>query len=79
MAIVNPPLPGEFNRKILLRCEAKVGGETVYAQIEVVEAVYNDSGAREAITRDLRRRLMDAILDKWSPVVKVKRREAPMW
>lgn len=64
-------LPPEFDRLLLLTCEANVGGERLYMQTEIVEAVYNDSEARKLIEKSIREALMIKILEKWTPVIKV--------
>ena len=76
MAIANPPLPAEFTNRITLTCTAKVGGDTLFAQTQIVEAVYNEPNARKAVEESLRRTMMEKILERWTPVIKVERADS---
>jgi hypothetical protein len=66
-------LPPEFNRQVRLTCTAKVGGERVSVQTYCLEAVYNEPDAKKAINTQVRRALMDKILEKWTPKITVER------
>lgn len=66
-------LPPEFERQVELYIEVTVGGERLFVQTRCVEAVYNDPAAREQIERMIRSSLMDRILEKWTPVIRVRR------
>lgn len=65
--------PPEFYRKVALVCEATVGGEKLQVRIEMPEAAYADEAAREHIESLLRYNLMQKILEKWTPVIRVIR------
>lgn len=66
-------LPPEFTNKVLLRCEAKVGGEQLVVQQEVVQAVYDSSADfRKMVHKALREALMYKILEKWTPKIKIE-------
>ena len=58
---------------VTLSCEAKIGDQKVTVREHILEVVYNDPEARKTVEWLLRRKLMDAILEKWTPVVKVTR------
>lgn len=58
---------------VVISCKAKVGDEQVLVQDRMLEVVWNDPAAREAAEKFLRRKLMDAVLEKWTPVIKVSR------
>lgn len=59
---------------ITLRAEAKVGGERVYVQTVVVDEAWEISAElRENLKRSLRMKLMYEILERWKPVVEVRR------
>jgi hypothetical protein len=62
-----------FDGQVILYCEARVGGERVYVQQAVAQIVYDDPEAREHIRKALRQALMLSILEKWTPVVRVRR------
>lgn len=66
--------PDPFFQQVMLKCEAKVGGRTVEVRQVVVAAAYDESeDFRDMIHEGLRRQLMEAILEKWTPVVHVRR------
>ena len=56
-----------------LYCRATVGGQEVVVQQSVAEPVYDDPVARRAIEDHLRYRLMQKILEKWTPKIHVRR------
>ena len=76
MAIANPPLPPAFTNRITLTCSAAVGGERLFVQTQIVEAVYNEPNARKAVEESLRRTMMEKILERWTPVIKVERADS---
>lgn len=55
-----------------LSCKATVGDQEVTSQMSVSRAVWDDPAARQAIKEGLRFKLVEEILKKWSPVVKVR-------
>lgn len=59
--------------QVHLSCSATAGGETITVQQVVAPAVYEDEVARPLIEKHLREELIRAILEKWTPVVKVRR------
>lgn len=65
-------LSDEFNQLVELTCTARVGGETIVAQVRCLRGVYNDPEARKAIEADLRMGLMRQILGKWTPKIHVR-------
>jgi len=54
-------------------CEAKVGGETLWVESSVPEDILQDSEAMKHIEHSLRMHLMEKILERWSPVIRVRR------
>ena len=73
MAVTAPPLPPEFTNQVELSIEVTVGGERLHVQTSVLEAVYNHPDTRALIEKSLRDALMRKILEKWTPVIKVRR------
>ena len=66
-------LPDEFFRKVALECRATVGGEVIFVRIELVEAAYNDPVAREHVEASIRHALLEKILEKCPPKIRVHR------
>ena len=71
--MADTPFPPAFTQTVTIRAEATVGGERLMVQMNVVEMAYADSGVRAMVHHDLRQRLMDEILKRWSPVIQVIR------
>lgn len=59
--------------QVHLSVRATVAGEEVFAQMTVPPQVWDDPGAREAITESLRFKLVTEILKKWTPKIIVRR------
>jgi hypothetical protein len=60
-------------RRVQMCCEAKVGGETLWVESSVPEDILQDSEAMKHIEHSLRMHLMEKILERWSPVIRVRR------
>lgn len=58
---------------VVLSCKARIGNEQILVQDRVLKIIYDDPDARKLWEERLRRTLVDAILEKWTPVVKVNR------
>ena len=71
--VVDASLSDPFFARVLMSCEATVAGEKIQVRQEVVQAVYDDPDARQHIEAALREALIRAVLDKWTPVIKVRR------
>lgn len=56
-----------------LTCEARVGDERICASQVVMQAVYDDPDARQAVEAAVRYKLVAAILDRWKPKIQVRR------
>lgn len=65
--------PGVASGIVELSCTATVGGERVVVRQVIHAAAYDDPEARRHIEHALRQKLMLAVLEKWTPVVKVRR------
>lgn len=63
----------DFNQVVELTVEAEVGGETIVCSTRCLAGVYQDQEARKAIEQQLRSTLMHKILEKWTPVINVRR------
>lgn len=59
--------------RVSLTCEAVVAGETVRVEQLVPGVVYDDPVARPIVLQGLREALIREILEKWTPVVRVRR------
>lgn len=60
--------------RVLLTAEAKVGGENLVVKLFIDALTYDqDEDFKEHIHDQVRRSLMDQILKRWSPVVRVHR------
>lgn len=66
-------LPDEFFHKVHLECRAEVGGEIVSVSLELVEAAYDDPVARKHIEGSLRQALIQKIMEKCPPKIRVRR------
>lgn len=62
-----------FGDQVELVCTANVGDEKLFARQSIPAIVYDDPEARKVIEAALRQRLMLAVLEKWTPVIKVRR------
>lgn len=71
--VVSDRLPDPFVNQVLLSCEATVAGERIQVRQAVVQAVYDDPQAREHIETAMREALIRAIVEKWTPVIRVRR------
>lgn len=69
----NPFSDSPYAGSVELSCTATVGGERVVVRQLLPEAAYADQRLREAVEVALRQKLMLAVLEKWTPVVKVRR------
>jgi hypothetical protein len=63
------PLTG----RVRLSCKAVVAGEKCEVSLIVAAPVYDDPISRDLVSQQLRRALMDKILEKWTPVIHVQR------
>lgn len=61
-----------FTDQVELSCQATIGGETIRVRQIVARPVYDDPIAREAVERALREQLIRSIVEKWTPVIKVR-------
>lgn len=68
MPVPGPSSPDPF-QQVEVYCEARVGGETLRVQMNVASIAWHDDEAREVIEGGLRMRLMEKILENWTPVV----------
>lgn len=59
--------------RVRLSCKATVAGEELEVSLVVVQPVYDDPEARKLVEKQLRLALMDKILEKWAPVIRVRR------
>lgn len=59
--------------QVKLTCEARVAGQTVGVVQYMSTAHWRDPEARAVMEEHLRRALMDEILKRWKPVVRVLR------
>lgn len=66
-------LEDDFNEVVELTVTAEVGGETIICSTHCLAGVYRDQEARKVIEQQLRSILMHKILEKWTPVIKVRR------
>lgn len=66
-------LEDDFNQLVELTVSAEVGGETILCMTRCLAGVYDDPEARKALEAQLRSTLMHKILEKWKPVIKVRR------
>lgn len=73
MSLLEGLPPGIPDDRVAISCKARIGDEQVMVQEVMLEVVYNDPVARAAAEKFLRRKLMDAILEKWTPVIHVSR------
>lgn len=71
--VVTDRLPDPFFNRVEMSCEATVAGEKIQVRQMVVQAVYDDPNARTALEATLREALIRAIVEKWTPVIKVRR------
>lgn len=71
--MVEASLSDPWGARVLLTCQAQVGGETIEVRQMVAEPVYQDRVAREAVEKALREQLIREIVKKWTPVIKVRR------
>lgn len=62
-----------FSERVQLSCTAIVAGEEVQVSMTVVGPVWDDPEPRKLIEQQLRRALMDKILEKWTPKIRVRR------
>jgi hypothetical protein len=62
-----------FPGDIEVYCTARVGDQELIRRQMLPRAVWEDPAAREVIEKALRYRLVEEILRKWTPVVKVRR------
>lgn len=62
----------QYGNQLRLSCKAVVAGEELEVSMSVAEPVYDDPEARKLVEKQLRLALMDKILEKWTPVVKVQ-------
>lgn len=67
---MSSPIPPAM---VTISCKARIGSQEVTVRDQMLEVVYRDPVARLAAETFLRRKLMDAILEKWTPVIKVQR------
>jgi hypothetical protein len=59
--------------QVEMSCYATVAGHRLETRKVIPAAAYDDRLVREAVEKTLREELVRAILDKWTPVVKVRR------
>lgn len=62
-----------FPGHVMLRCTATVQGERIEVRTTVDAAAYEAPELREMLREQIRRKLMEAILEKWTPVIEVRR------
>lgn len=67
---MSSPIPPNM---VTISCKARIGSEQILVRDTMLEVVHRDPVARLAAETFLRRKLMDAILEKWTPVIKVQR------
>lgn len=61
-----------FTDQVELSCQATIGGEKISVRQIVARPVYDDPIAREAIERALREQLVRGIVERWTPVIRVR-------
>lgn len=62
-----------FGGRVMLSCKATVAGEEIQVSMYVAAPVYEDPEARKLVMKQLRFGLMEKILEKWTPVIRVVR------
>lgn len=56
-----------------MSCTAEIGGQRVEVIQVIPEAAYQDPSLRKVVEEALRQKLMLAILEKWTPKIRVRR------
>lgn len=72
MRLSGPSLDNPF-QQVEMSCQAEVAGEIIQVRQVLPEEAYRDRALREVVETALRQKLMLAILEKWTPKVKVRR------
>lgn len=62
-----------FGERVQLSCTATVAGEEIQVSMMVAAPVFEDPECLKLIQKQIRQALMDKILEKWTPVIKVRR------
>lgn len=73
MTRLSGPSFGNPFQQVEMSCQVEVAGEVIRVRQVLPEQAYQDRALREAVETALRQRLMIAVLEKWTPVIKVRR------
>lgn len=60
-------------QQVEMSCQAEVAGEIIQVRQVLPANAYDDPALREVVETALRQKLMLAIMEKWTPKIKVRR------